>query len=458
MSHYSAVALADAPLRYYRLGESSGTTAIDLGSQTLNGTYTGGFTLGQTGLIVNEPSAKSVTLNGSTGYVSMPTTGLPTGAQSWSIEAWINMASVPGTGLHSIVEFGTNATNNAAVLYLGSGKISANTYAGNTIAGLTPVAGTTYHCVACYDGTNLRLYVNGLLQGAVACTPAITLTYCYIGTEDSPRDDFWAGSIQEAAIYNTALSALQVRTHFQAGLFVAPSTYYSSVVLADAPLRYHRLGETSGIYAVDLGSQQQVASINGGITLGHVGLVGDSDLAMVFDGSTGYVSLPLASLPSGNAAWSLEAWISVTSIPVDSIFHAFLAFGDQSADTGGSIWLKSGALGANTYTPGHTVTGLSPVANKAYHCVATYSGSGTLTFYINGVSQGTVTGLTLNIGAIFAYIGCEENPRDDFFSGIIDEVAIYGAALSAARVLAHYQAARGLTLQRAMHKAFGQIR
>jgi len=126
MSHYTSVILADSPIRYYRLGESSGTTATDLGSQAINGTYTGGFTLAQTGLIVNEAAAKSVTLNGASGYVSALTTGLPTGHQAWSLEAWINMASVPGSGIHVICEFGTGATNRARTERLYARAIEPN--------------------------------------------------------------------------------------------------------------------------------------------------------------------------------------------------------------------------------------------------------------------------------------------------------------------------------------------
>jgi hypothetical protein len=458
MSHYSAAILADSPLRYYRLNEPSGTTAADIGSQALNGTLNGGITLGATGLIVNEPAATSMTLNGTSGYISAATTGLPTAAGSWTLEAWVNMASVPGTGIHAIVEFGSGSTNHAAVIYLSGGTLNCNTYAGNTITGLAPSANKTYHIVGCYDGTNLRLYINGALQGSpLACTPAISLTYCRIGSEDSTPDDFFGGSVQEVAIYGTALSATQVRTHFTAGLLLPTSNYYSSVVLADSPIRYYRLGEASGTWAVDSGSQLQPGAINGGVTLGHVGLIGDSDLAMTFDGSTGYISLPLTSLPTGNNAWSLEAWVNLSTIPGDTNFRAILSFGDQSADTGGALYLRSGALGCNVYSGAHTVTGLSPVTNKNYHLVGTYA-SGTLTFYINGVSQGSVGSLTLNIGSVFAYIGCEESPRQDFIAAVIDEVAIYSTALSAARVLAHYQAARGVTLQRAMHKSFGQVR
>lgn len=217
MSLYSSTVLADTPLRYYRLDDTSGTTVTDSSGNGQNGTITGGVTLSKTGLIANDPDF-SMLFDGTSGTINCPTTGLPTGAQPWSLEAWITMNSIPVSGLHTFLEFGTGSTNEAAVLFInGTGNVCCNTYAGNRITGLTTTANTTYHCVATYDGTNLRLYVNGALQGTLACTPNVVLTYCRIGSEDVPADDFFSGTIDECAIYTYALSLAQIQNHHTVG-------------------------------------------------------------------------------------------------------------------------------------------------------------------------------------------------------------------------------------------------
>lgn len=48
---YKSTVLADSPLFYYRLGESSGSTAYDEVAASSNGTYYNTPTLGQTGAI-----------------------------------------------------------------------------------------------------------------------------------------------------------------------------------------------------------------------------------------------------------------------------------------------------------------------------------------------------------------------------------------------------------------------
>ena len=98
ISSYVRRIFLDLPLRYYRLGENAGTIACDFGSQSQNGTYNGGITLNQTSLIVGDTGNTSVVLNGSSGYITLPTTGLPTGANSWSFECWWKVpASIPGS-------------------------------------------------------------------------------------------------------------------------------------------------------------------------------------------------------------------------------------------------------------------------------------------------------------------------------------------------------------------------
>src|SRR5262249_54513852 len=68
---YSSVVLADNPIGYWRLGETSGPTAFDSSGLGHNGTYTGGVTLGVPGAIVDDPNT-AARFNGSTGYVAVP--------------------------------------------------------------------------------------------------------------------------------------------------------------------------------------------------------------------------------------------------------------------------------------------------------------------------------------------------------------------------------------------------
>jgi hypothetical protein len=89
------------------------------------------------------------------------------------------------------------------------------------------------------------------------------------------------------------------------------------------------------------------------------------------------------------------------------------------------------------------VIGSTLVVGTWYHTVVTRAGNpGTWTLYLNAVLQDTEanTHPLVDSDAPFT-IGSLLPTENNFpFSGTIDEVAVYGTALSAARVQAHYDA------------------
>lgn len=82
------------------------------------------------------------------------------------------------------------------------------------------VVGTFYHVVGTYDGTAVRLYVNGVLEGEAAV--AVSIDYdtdpVFIGSSgDSVFDGKLNGVVDEAAIYNRALAPFEAAALHAAG-------------------------------------------------------------------------------------------------------------------------------------------------------------------------------------------------------------------------------------------------
>jgi len=75
-------------------------------------------------------------------------------------------------------------------------------------------------------------------------------------------------------------------------------------------------------------------------------------------------------------------------------------------------------------------------ADQWYHIAATYDGA-EMRIYINGVSAGTLP-ISLQIETNSSPLCIGNNCGDEFFNGLIDEVAIYNTALSPIEVLYHY--------------------
>jgi hypothetical protein len=83
---YKSAVLADSPVGYWRLGESSGTTAADSSSGGNAGTYTS-VTLGTTGATAGDPDTAAA-FNGTSSYVSVPdSTSLR--PATFSVEGWV---------------------------------------------------------------------------------------------------------------------------------------------------------------------------------------------------------------------------------------------------------------------------------------------------------------------------------------------------------------------------------
>src|SRR5205823_2885356 len=111
-SAYSGVISSTAGLMgYWRLGESSGTTACDSTTQHDNGTYSGGFTLGAPGALQADP-ATAVSFDGSSGQMSVPAASSLNVGDTFSIEAWVKRGR-SGTGSNEVI---ASKQNNAWVL------------------------------------------------------------------------------------------------------------------------------------------------------------------------------------------------------------------------------------------------------------------------------------------------------------------------------------------------------
>jgi hypothetical protein len=94
-SVYAEAVLADSPVSYWRLGESSGTVAVDeMGTNV--GTYVGSITLGQTGALVGDADT-SVLFNPADSEITVADHASLDVGDVFSLECWVNRDSVAGT-------------------------------------------------------------------------------------------------------------------------------------------------------------------------------------------------------------------------------------------------------------------------------------------------------------------------------------------------------------------------
>src|SRR6202035_1756866 len=117
-------------------------------------------------------------------------------------------------------------------------------------------------------------YVNGVLDASTGASgaPDYSRTGGYGlgigGGFNSTRSSF-LGKIDETAVYPVAVSSDRIAAHYAAGVSgVAPPAGYASTVLADSPLVYYRMNETSGTVAADSSGHGYTGTYGAGIALG----------------------------------------------------------------------------------------------------------------------------------------------------------------------------------------------
>ncbi len=221
---------------------------------------------------------------------------------------------------------------------------------------------------------------------------------------------------------------------------------YPGAVLADHPVAYWRLDESSGSVAHDSTDHHNDATYVGGVTLGAPGaLAGDSDTAARFNGVTGFVTAGNSFPFAMNAQFSLEAWVMASST---SGYSGVISKNDDLGGPPSEGFLvfvspDAGDFGFQRLDGDNASTAVSTAAASTtsfLHVVATFDGLDMI-LYVNGEPQGTQTAAFSIAGAMADFVlGAEAGGTANYFTGVLDEAAVYDSALPSERIKAHYLA------------------
>lgn len=160
---------------------------------------------------------QAFSFDGQDDYMELPMFILPTSVGAFTIEAWIKPANV-STG--RIVDHAAPGGADGFLLELSGGHLRA-AFGANVANGSAPIQTGAYtHVAAVYDGSNIRLYVNGALDGTTpATTPGAISRNSqnpFIGAGRSPATAF-DGQIDEIEFYLRALTSADIQAVAGAG-------------------------------------------------------------------------------------------------------------------------------------------------------------------------------------------------------------------------------------------------
>lgn len=239
---------------------------------------------------------------------------------------------------------------------------------------------------------------------------------------------------------------------------------YMNEVLADSPVGYWRMSG-SGSTFIDFGSAaRNMIALGTGWSRSASLINSGGGLALELDQTTG-----CALSTSDNHVehqilgdMTIEAWVRPDAVPTPGNMIVIAMFGRGNSDSSATLnvlyWLaienNGGAL--NVYNFHENGTGVNNitrhnytfVAGNTYHIVSVRdAAANTYEAFVNGTSLGTVAYANdptsgTSADCRFTIGAGQEAPGtlNQLFDGKIDEVAIYSAKLSGARVSAHYAA------------------
>ena len=193
------------------------------------------------------------------------------------------------------------------------------------------------------------------------------------------------------------------------------------------------------------GNANDTVGVNQGTLVGGVSFApGEVGQAFLFDGSSGYVSIPDSpSLDSFVTNITIELWLKVNQTTPNSDWRGIVTKGNSS-------WRLQGVQGANTVNfaangVSTSLTGSRNINDGVWHHVGAVYDGAKIYLYVDGTldSSATATG-SISQNSYPVCLGQNpEAPHPYYFNGLIDEVSLYHRALTANEIALIYYAGTG---------------
>lgn len=404
----------------------SGTTWTNLVD---NSTYT--ITSGT----YDSANGGSIVFNGTSTVVPIGTP-LASGT-NYSIEAWVLATSTASS--HNIVSSSSN------VFFVSAGTLYGGVGGSFLLVSTTLPTSVWKHVVLTFDDSanTMTLYMNGsqVSQNTTVTQSFISETLrigCHIS--GATLVSFWNGKIAQVRIYNTALTAANILTNFNAtkgGYLVATTNlvlYYDPTDTASYP-----------------GTGTTLTSLVGSGLNGTMTAITYTSPYFTFNGSTSQVSVAdNASLEPGSGDWTVEVWLRYSVITGKTRTYLSKTNNNGGSADWGYGFRTNQANNTTYFEVGNGTTSVtSPATSVAtgtwYQIVGVWTNvaSNSIALYKNGTLVGsnshsfTSVKNTTNPLYLGNYNGNEFAQQ---FEGDMGIVRMYSRALTAAEIQNNYDA------------------
>jgi hypothetical protein len=390
-------------------------------------------------------------LSAVTSYLKyIPSTPI-TESTGFSISCWVNFLQLPDSGKRMSFVNLSNGTGYGQGVWLAYDRYGSGTftiYYENTGIGfitpsynLTATTGTWYHVCGTIGGGSANVYVNGVKGTTVSYSTTGTsysniYVCCHVNGAPTPyvvSDEMFSGTMDDLRIYNTALTAAQVRSVYSSQGAPAPSRAMPLPKLA---------WDFNGTTTPYIGSATSTITGTASYTSGKY------NQAILISNPSGtpvnYVVYDISpQVYQVNSGFSRTIWVQFTNLSTLPAFAIFEGVQTSVLSTGMYHYLNaSGQIGSN-FADGtstfSTITGPVAQLNTWYH-LTTVIFNGTMTYYVNGVVIGSA--IYTQIPAVTVQystsIGARTTGTLPCIGANIDDLRIFDRALTSAQVQSIY--------------------
>jgi len=355
-----------------------------------------------------------------------------------TVSAWIKLTTL---GLEQKILAKAQSSTKGYEIFIGSdnkirSRVGAEDNASERdLIGDSVSLGNWYHVVMTWDGTTQKLYANGSLSNSKGTSgtsgnPEYDLT---VGRRSDASSLFFNGLIDDARVYNRALSAEEV------------SKLYKGEWVSDTGLVGHwEMDEGHGGQVRDKSGNGNHGTIYGA-TWGSSAPEWVDDTsggALEFDGVDDYVEVDDNSIFAGDSV-TISFWFKSTMTSSGSLVWK------ERIGSGGSYWIRMEpesnqirVLFRDSSNNSANITTSQIYNNGEWHYfVVTYNGSSGQIYVDNEEDGSTFDSIYSWDSDESLYIGAQWG-TESFFNGQIDDVRVYNRALSEAEIQKIYEYGR----------------
>lgn len=433
-----------APVGEWKMDTGSGTSAYDTSGNNNIGTLTNGpvWTRGK--------YSNGVSFDGTDDYISVADSSSLSPTSAITLSTWVLLDTITSTA-DVISKYLGADTRRGYLIRLSSGEVQFLLSSDGTNATVwdTDYALSTkqwYHLALTADGSNMRLYVNGILSGSNPHAAGIVdnSEKLFIGASELTTGGVNTsavvdGIIDQVRIYDYARTPAQVAWEYNQGKPIAHyrfdecqgTTAYNAAVTGDRKAA----GNNGTIYPVSSGNTAVGTCGSGTSThMWYNGAIGRRGASLDFDGSDDYVSIPHQSYLNSSTIFSVSMWIKTSDTE-----GALISKHDENATNGLNITISSGKFQFDPVATGTHQNLLSTTSindGNWHHVVGTLNGTDERVYVDGRLDNSRTYSGTIATNSLIVNFGRQlsSGSPTNYYDGLLDDVQFFSYALTPQQV------------------------